>query len=140
VNSVPDSAHDATSTALAEVRACFDIYEAALMNADFPTLRKFFAPNAVRFSVDGNQYGRDEIDSSRRASMTSVDRTLRKTAFMATCPTTVIAHTEFVRGQSESLGRQTQVWVRTGAGWTICHAHVSMISEGSSLHEEVVVA
>ena len=35
------------------------------------------------------------------------------------------AYTEFVPEGSDAVGRQSQTWIRTDAGWRVASAHVS---------------
>ncbi len=67
---------------VAEVRACFDAYEKALVNNDVPALDALFRddPRTVRYGATENLYGYSEIKSFRAArSPVGLGRTISKT-------------------------------------------------------------
>lgn len=114
---------------LAEVADAFHRYEAALLRHDVVALDRFFLPSdrTVRYGVADVQYGIDEVRSFR-ATQGPFDRSLSRTVITSFGQDVAVASTQFHRpdfpGQT---GRQTQVWVRTSAGWQIAAAHVSMM-------------
>jgi len=122
-----------TDDVVVAVSERFRAYEDALMANDLDRLREFFLPNAVRYGPDGNQYGVDEIDASRRVSTHPIQRELRNTSIRALSSDAAVAITEFVRAGSRRMGRQTQIWLRDDHTWRITHAHVSMLPDARQL-------
>lgn len=115
---------------VAEVRAAFDAYEAALMGERVDDLIDAFweSPLAVRYGVDELQYGHDAIAEFRRAhGSASSPRRLRNTVVTTFGPDVATVDTEFLPDGSDAVGRQSQTWVRTGDGWRVASAHVSWL-------------
>jgi hypothetical protein len=115
---------------LAEVRAVFDRYEAALVSNDVDTLDELFwaSPLTVRYGLGENLYGRDAIIAFRRArSPLNLARTLRNTVITTFGADFATASTEFIRPPGTAVGRQMQTWMRTPEGWRVVAAHVSLI-------------
>lgn len=114
---------------LAEVEAIFAAYETALLNNDNETLASMFLdrPETVRYGLNDVQHGYAEILAFRATQQPfarKLDRTVI-TSYGSDCAT---AQTLFVRDDTPGqVGRQTQVWVRTEAGWKVAAAHVSMM-------------
>jgi len=117
---------------VAELRALYPLYEAALINNDVETLTKMFwaSPHATRFGAGENLYGMDEIESFRksRPAVNLARRVVRLeiVSFGKDCGSVTL---EFERDTSTGVvrGRQSQVWVRLDEGWRIVSAHVSML-------------
>jgi hypothetical protein len=117
---------------VAELRALYPLYEAALINNDVETLTKMFwaSPHATRFGAGENLYGMDEIESFRksRPAVNLARRVVRLeiVSFGKDCGSVTL---EFERDTSTEVvrGRQSQVWVRLDEGWRIVSAHVSML-------------
>lgn len=119
---------------LAEVRAAFDAYEAALMANDLEALDALFWPDprTVRYGPGQNLYGIDEIRAFRVARVGgSPQRTLTRTVITTFGRDFATANTEFQRVGATRLARQSQTWVRTAGGWRVVAAHISFLGEGS---------
>lgn len=115
---------------LAEVRAAFAAYEAALMANDIPALNAFFwvDERAVRFGPAEALYGHAAIAANRAArDVSDLARRLENTRITALGPDHAMTNTEYVREKSGRRGRQSQVWVRTPAGWRVVAGHVSLL-------------
>lgn len=112
-----------------EMTLAFHIYERALLDNDAAVLDRMFlhAATTVRYGVADIQYGIEEVRRFRAAQQ-SFDRTLSRTVITTYGRDLAVASTLFQRpdfpGQT---GRQTQTWVRSGDGWKVAAAHVSMI-------------
>lgn len=116
-----------------ELSAAFEAYERALLAHDIEALDRFFldTPQTVRYGVADHQMGFASITRWRRTSP-PVDprRTLAGTVIRTFGTSFGVASTLFHRPDEPGrIGRQTQVWVRTGEGWRIAAAHVSAIPE-----------
>lgn len=115
---------------LAEVHACFQAYEAALMANDLPTLLGFFWPDErlTRYGVADRQLGWAEQVAYRQSVPTPQHRrelvNLRLHAFG---PDLAVAQVEFLRSDTPQRGFQTQTWARLPEGWRIVSAHVSQV-------------
>ncbi len=118
---------------VADLRAAFDRYEAALVGNDIAALDALFwdSPRVVRFGATENLYGIEAIRAFRAAR--SPDELARELAG--------IVITTFGRdfGTASALtrrtatgrtGRQTQTWVRRPEGWRVVAAHVSFLEYG----------
>lgn len=115
---------------LAEVRAEFERYETALVANDREALVEFFldSPTTVRFGIDDAQYGHDELAAFRRSeAVATPPRDLRRTVITALGRDVAVANTEFVPHGTTAVGRQSQTWLRTDAGWKVVSAHVSWL-------------
>jgi hypothetical protein len=114
----------------AEVRACFDAYEAALVANDVAAMDAWFwdDPSVVRFGIAECQYGPEEIAAWRRSTRpVPPDRRHVRTTVVAHGRDLAVVTLEFANGERPGRGRQSQVWLRTPDGWRVAHAHVSMI-------------
>lgn len=114
---------------LAEVEAIFAAYELALLKNDNETLARMFVdrPDTVRYGLNDVQHGYGEL-LAFRATQSPFDRMLDRTVITSYGTDCATAQTEFVRDDTPGrIGRQTQVWVRTEAGWKVAAAHVSMM-------------
>lgn len=117
---------------LAEVAAAFERYERALVSNDVTTLDELFFDdsNTIRYGVGENLYGYDEIKAFRAArSPTGLARKLDRTKITTYGEDFATANTLFMREGSNKLGRQSQAWLRTPAGWRVVSAHVSLIEK-----------
>jgi hypothetical protein len=117
---------------VAEVRAVFERYEAALLANDVPVLEALFwnSPRTIRYGVGENLHGWDEISAFRRARRTGAfRRELRRTVIKTFGRDFATADTEYLREGFSRLGRESKTLVRTPAGWRIVSAHVSLIGE-----------
>ncbi len=115
---------------VAEVTAAFLRYEHALVANDVAVLDALFWPSehTLRYGIAENLYGYAAIAAFRQGRP-AIDLTRR---LMNTVITTygrdmATANTEFQRVGSTVTGRQSHVWLRTGDGWRIAAAHVSLL-------------
>ena len=118
---------------LAEVTAAVDAYEAALMANDVEALDGFFrdAPETVRYGVAENLYGFEAIAAFRIGrSGGSPQRSQLRAEITTFGRDFAIANVEFLRHGANRTGRQSQAWIRTGNGWKIVSAHVSLLQDG----------
>ena len=116
---------------IAEVEAIFTAYELALLKNDNDTLARMFVDRAdtVRYGLNDVQHGYAEV-LAFRATQAAFDRKLDRTVITSYGTDCATAQTEFIREDAPGkIGRQTQVWVRTQAGWKVAAAHVSMMDE-----------
>ncbi|ADZ70385.1 hypothetical protein SL003B_1959 [Polymorphum gilvum SL003B-26A1] len=117
----------------AEVEAVFAEYEKALTTNDVATLDRLFldAPTTIRYGGGENLYGYGEIAAFRAGrSPAGLARRLARTVITAYGRDFATASTLFYRdGAPGKVGRQMQTWVRTGDGWKVVAAHVSVIDD-----------
>lgn len=114
---------------LAEVRAAFVRYEAALMANDIAALDALFwtDPRTIRYGVGENLYGIEAIRAFRGArSATGLARTLERTSITTFGRDTATASTLYRRMPGQ-IGRQMQTWARIEGEWRVVAAHVSSI-------------
>jgi hypothetical protein len=117
---------------LAEVAAAFERYEKALVTNDIAVLDELFFddPNTIRYGVNENLYGYAEIKAFRAGrSPAGLARKLERTKITTYGSEFATANTLFVREGGTKLGRQSQTWIRTSAGWRVVSAHVSLIDK-----------
>jgi hypothetical protein len=115
---------------LAEVTAAFERYETALVTNDVATLDELFWDNAntVRYGVTEILYGYDEIKAFRAGrSPVNLARKLDRTQITTFGEDFATASTLFKREGGNKIGRQSQTWMRTPAGWRVVSAHVSLM-------------
>ncbi len=118
---------------VAEVRAAFERYERALVDADVEVLTELFwdDPRCVRFGVADRQHGAAEIAAWRAAHPTvPPGRRLRDTSVVALGGSAAVVTTLFTHSDGATEGRQSQTWFRFPAGWRIVSAHVSEVPLG----------
>ncbi len=117
---------------VAEVTAAFARYEKAFVANDAAELDRLFwaSPYALRYGVAENLYGYDAI-AAFRASRPPIDMTRRliNTVITTYGRDLATANTEFERVGATTTGRQSQVWLRTGVGWQVAAAHVSLMPQ-----------
>lgn len=117
----------------AEVEAAFAVYEKALVNNDIGTLDALFHHDArtLRYGASENLYGYTEIAAFRAGrSPAGLMRTLERTLITTYGRDFATANTLFRRdGLAGKVGRQSQTWLRTPAGWRVVAAHVSIIDD-----------
>ena len=110
------------------MRAQFERYEQALRAHDLAALNGFFvpSPDTVRFGLAEQNYGYEAIATYRRDALrVHPERQLQHTVIATFGENVACVSTEFTDPGMPGLGRQTQTWVRTAAGWKILAAHVS---------------
>ncbi|MBS7545470.1 oxalurate catabolism protein HpxZ [Ancylobacter oerskovii] len=118
---------------LAEVEAAFARYELALVGNDVEALDALFwdDPRTIRYGGGENLYGIDAIRAFRAArSPHGLERTLEGTVITSYGRDMATASTLFRRASAPGkVGRQMQTWMRTGGGWKVVAAHVSLIAD-----------
>jgi ketosteroid isomerase-like protein len=116
---------------VAEVRACFEAYERALVNNDVAALDALFRddPRTIRYGGGENLYGYSEIKAFRSArSPVGLGRTISKTVITTYGREFATASTLYNRPSAAGkIGRQMQTWVKFPEGWRVVAAHVSLI-------------
>ena len=116
---------------LAEVKAAFNRYEAALVGNDVEVLDELFwdSPLTLRYGATENLYGYGAIQDFRAGRPShGLERTLLKTVLTSYGRDFATANVEFRRAGSDRVGRQSQTWLRTPEGWRVVAAHVSLLS------------
>jgi len=114
----------------AELSAAFERYEDALVNNKVEVLDELFwaSPHTIRYGVGENLYGVRAIRAFRAARPSQgLQRRLLNTVITTFGRDFGTAMTEFRRAGGNKLGRQSQTWARTPAGWRVVAAHVSLI-------------
>ena len=117
-----------------EVRAAVDAYETALMANDVEALDGAFwnSPHTVRLGVAENLWSFQEIADFRLARAGgSPPRTRLRTEITTFDADFAVANVEFRRDDTGKIGRQSQTWIRTAAGWKVASAHVSLMQGGA---------
>ena len=118
---------------VAEMRAAFERYEAALVGNDVDTLDGLFRddPRTIRYGGGENLYGFAEIAAFRAGrSPQGLTRALSRTVITTYGRDFAIASTLFRRASNPGkIGRQMQSWVKFGDDWKVVAAHVSVIDE-----------
>jgi ketosteroid isomerase-like protein len=112
----------------AEVGAASTAYETALAAGDVESLvAAFWAdPSAVRIGDDEELFGFAAIAAWRRkAAGTQVRRTVRERVITAFGRDLATVHLLTDYPDERRVGRQSQLWLRTDAGWRVAQAHVS---------------
>jgi hypothetical protein len=115
---------------IAEVTDAFLRYERALIANDTEALDTLFwnTHHTIRYGVRENLYGYDAIADFRRNGPTmDLARTLINTVITSYGRDFATANTEFQRPGYSMSGRQSHAWIRTGEGWKIAAAHVSLL-------------
>ena len=118
---------------VAEVRDLFERYEQALVDKNVEVLDATFwdSPYTVRYALNENGYGFDEIHAHRVARPPGPGIKARRIRLEILTLGRELAtvNLEFkVRGH-ELAGRQSQTWVRfPGLGWKVIAAHVSTMN------------
>jgi ketosteroid isomerase-like protein len=111
---------------VAEVSAAFEDYEQALVDNDVDRILGFFAADAVRFGIADQQAGIEEQERWRRAQAPlPPGRTLKDTTVLSYGADCAVVTTLFGYPGGDTVGRQSQTWVRLSEGWRIVTAHVS---------------
>ena len=116
---------------VAEVTQAHERYERALMDNDVAVLDELFwdSPHTLRFGITENLYGRDQIAGFRQGRAgTSYAREVRRVTITTYGRDFATTNVEFTRSTAEHIGRQSQTWLRTDAGWRIVAAHVSFMA------------
>src|SRR5688500_3047931 len=115
---------------LAEVTAVFARYEDALVNNKVEVLDELFwnSPHTLRYGATENLYGYEEIQVFRAARPSQgLARDVLRAVITTYGRDFATANIEFRREGSAKTGRQSQTWMRTGQGWRVVAAHVSLL-------------
>jgi hypothetical protein len=127
--SITTAAGSRTSTEVEKaLLACFLAYEEALSAGDVAAMDGWFADDGrtTRFGVADEQRGADELRRWRsHAPRVPPDRRLSETRVDVWADDLGVVTTLFRYPTSAAVGRQSQTWLRTDAGWRVIHAHVS---------------
>src|SRR5215813_8208057 len=121
---------------VAEIRALFETYEQALIDKNVDVLDATFwdSPHTIRYSFNENGYGFREIHAHRvrRPPGPGIKEQRRRLEILTLGRDFATVNLEFkVRGQ-DSIGRQSQTWIRfPDLGWKVVSAHVSSIPASS---------
>lgn len=127
----PQHPHIDLPEVVAELASAFAAYEAALLANDLDALNGFFLPSAatVRMGIAEHAFGIESIVVQRaRLPRISPHRRLHNTVITSIGRDAGAVSTEFATTENDLIGRQTQTWARTAAGWKIVAAHVSVIA------------
>ena len=113
---------------VAEVTACFEAYERALVTNDLPALDGFFWESefVLRYGIGENLYGIEAIRQFRaHRPAGDLDRLLFRQVITTFGRDFATANAQYRRYKSGAEGRVSQTWVRFAEGWRIVAAHVS---------------
>lgn len=116
---------------VAEVTTAFERYETALVTNDVEELDALFwnSPHTLRYGASENLYGYDAIREFRAGrSPQGLARRVLRTAITTYGNDFATTNIEFQREGNERIGRQSQTWMRTPAGWRVVSAHVSLMA------------
>lgn len=116
---------------IAEARAVFDRYEAAIAANDGATLDATFwaNPRTVRFGITEIGYGIEEIRAFRAGVARYAPRAIRKVHITSFGRDVACTHLEYLRQDSGLIGRETKIMVRLPeVGWKVVSAHVSLLA------------
>lgn len=116
---------------IAEARAVFDRYEAALMSNQNHILDEIFwaDPRTVRFGITEILYGHDAIRAFRASVKAYAQRVQKKVHITAFGKDFACTHLEYERIGTGLIGRETKIMVRLpDIGWRVVSAHVSLLA------------
>ena len=117
----------------AEVEAVFMRYEKALNENDLAVLDELFldSPLTIRYGMAENLYGIEAIRGFRSGrAPAGLKRSIGGTVITTYGNDFATAMTLFTRATVPGkIGRQSQTWIRTSAGWRVAAAHVSLIDK-----------
>jgi hypothetical protein len=112
---------------VAAVTASFLAYDAALLAHDADALDGFFltGPLPVRFGVAEEQYGAEEISRYRRSPAGYLQRgPFTRYDVVSIGTDAAVVNAQFT--DADTVGRQSQTWIRTADGWRVLTGHVSV--------------
>ena len=117
---------------LAEIRAVFDRYEAALMANRTEELDAIFwaDPRTVRFGITEILYGHDAIRAFRASVKGYAQRVQKRVHIVAFGQDFAATHLEYERVGTGLIGRETKIMARMPEGWRVVSAHVSLMGQG----------
>lgn len=117
-------------TVLAEVRAVFDRYEAALMSNRNAVLDEIFwaDPRTVRFGITEILFGHDAIRAFRASVVRYAPRTQKRIHITSFGQDFACTHLIYERVDGHAVGRETKIMVRFPDAWHVVSAHVSLLA------------
>jgi hypothetical protein len=116
---------------IAEARAVFDRYEAAIAGNDGATLDASFWPDSrtVRFGVTEIGWGIEQIRAFRASVQKYAPRATRRVHITSFGQDFACTHLEYERTDTGLIGRETKIMVRLPElGWRVVSAHVSLLA------------
>ncbi len=115
---------------LAEVRAVFDRYEAALLANETAVLDEIFwaDPRTVRFGTTEILFGHDAIRAFRATVASYAQRVQEQVQITSFGRDFAATHLVYRRVQSGAIGRETKIMARFADGWHVVSAHVSILA------------
>jgi hypothetical protein len=117
---------------LAEVRAVFDRYEAAIAANDSAVLDASFwdDPRVVRYGITELLYGIEAIRAFRASVKSYAPRAQKKITITSFGRDFATTNLEFQRLDSGLVGRETKIMARIPEqGWRVVSAHVSLLAQ-----------
>ncbi|MFN8983081.1 MAG: oxalurate catabolism protein HpxZ [Alphaproteobacteria bacterium] len=117
---------------IAEVRAVFDRYEAAIAANDVAVLDGSFwnDPRVVRYGITELLYGIDAIRAFRASVKSYAPRAQKKIHITSFGRDFAATNLEYQRLDSGLVGRETKIMARIPEqGWRIVSAHVSLLAQ-----------
>jgi hypothetical protein len=117
---------------LAEVRAVFDRYEAAIAANDSAVLDSSFwdDPRVVRYGITELLYGIEAIRAFRASVKSYAPRAQKKITITTFGRDFATTNLEFQRLDSGLVGRETKIMARIPRqGWRVVSAHVSLLAQ-----------
>jgi hypothetical protein len=117
---------------IAEVRAVFDRYEAAIAANDAAVLDRSFwdDPRVVRYGITELLYGIDAIRAFRASVKSYAPRAQKKITITTFGRDFAATNLEFQRLDSGLVGRETKIMARIPEqGWRVVSAHVSLMAQ-----------
>ncbi|MFO0466741.1 MAG: oxalurate catabolism protein HpxZ [bacterium] len=117
---------------IAEVRAVFDRYEAAIAANDAAVLDSSFwdDPRVVRYGITELLYGIDAIRAFRASVKSYAPRAQKKITITTFGHDFAATNLEYQRLDSGLVGRETKIMARIPEqGWRVVSAHVSLMAQ-----------
>ena len=117
---------------LAEVRAVFDRYEAAIAANDASVLDRSFwdDPRVVRYGITEILYGIEAIRAFRASVKSYAPRAQKKITITTFGRDFATTNLEYQRLDSGLVGRETKIMARIPVqGWRVVSAHVSLMAQ-----------
>lgn len=119
---------EAHESVVEEVRAAFQAYERDLLANDLRALDRWFCDDelVVRFAFDEAQFGAAAVAAARRGvPMQTPPRTIEQLEIRPWGRDVAGVFAVCRLRDSRHVVHQSQVWLRTAAGWRVTAAHVS---------------
>ena len=123
---------------LAQVRATFDRYEAALMDNDTATLDEIFwnDPRTVRFGITEIGIGHDAIRAFRATVAKYAPRVQKRIEITSFGQDFACTHLVYERVNTGAIGRETKIMARFPDGWHVVSAHVSLLASADETRKK----